>query len=361
MTPLTVEPPVSAEHPELHHYTTRAGVEGIWRSGVLFATHFEYLNDSSEITTFHVQLDEYLRHRILAALKDRQRASFKIKREIDKDGGILKLAQTFSTSICNILFTNTFKNTSFGEGFSIPYISSFCAHTGDTNYERINGLLSQWRGYGSDERYAIVFNTKQLEALLTEEATKFSIVAGFFQDVIYNDQNFSFAERFGHIADRLLAMLMANIDKAANAGGPDAMQLDDFVTDDHLLNDVVAAATRLKHQGFREEREVRIVTCPFTQAYVNHAIQQQHISANFEASLKQIHYRTSAGPTEKQSIPYIKLFDWRDQQKLPIARIIVGPHREQSRLVTEITQLTGHAVAIVPSATPYIGAWAKSN
>jgi len=30
-----VEPAVSAENPELHHYTNRAGLEGIWKSGVL--------------------------------------------------------------------------------------------------------------------------------------------------------------------------------------------------------------------------------------------------------------------------------------------------------------------------------------
>lgn len=46
---------VSDEHSELYHYTTGAGLEGILRSQVLWATHIAYLNDAEEHTGFFVR------------------------------------------------------------------------------------------------------------------------------------------------------------------------------------------------------------------------------------------------------------------------------------------------------------------
>jgi hypothetical protein len=42
-------------HPELHHYTSLAGAEGIFQSNTLWATHFQSLNDQSEVT--HLEHD----------------------------------------------------------------------------------------------------------------------------------------------------------------------------------------------------------------------------------------------------------------------------------------------------------------
>ncbi len=50
-----------------------------------------------------------------------------------------------------------------------PYICSFCNHAGDNEYERNNGLLSQWRGYGGEGRFALVFDTSGLDRLLSCE------------------------------------------------------------------------------------------------------------------------------------------------------------------------------------------------
>ena len=41
------------EHSELFHYTGAAGLAGIIQSQTLWATHYEYLNDSEEIKYFH--------------------------------------------------------------------------------------------------------------------------------------------------------------------------------------------------------------------------------------------------------------------------------------------------------------------
>jgi hypothetical protein len=52
--------PLIKHHPELHHYTTRSGLEGIWKTNSLWATHFSNLSDSSEIVLLKTPLEEAL-------------------------------------------------------------------------------------------------------------------------------------------------------------------------------------------------------------------------------------------------------------------------------------------------------------
>src|SRR5258708_2396783 len=51
-------------NPELHHYTTFAGLEGIVKSNSLWATHYSSLNDSSEILFVKSFLAEELKKHI---------------------------------------------------------------------------------------------------------------------------------------------------------------------------------------------------------------------------------------------------------------------------------------------------------
>ncbi|MFZ2017115.1 MAG: hypothetical protein WAU90_00380, partial [Methyloceanibacter sp.] len=71
--------------------------------------------------------------------------------------------------------------------------------------------------------------------------------------------------------------------------------------------------TRIKHPGFAEEREVRIV-------YVrpdDSTVPEDRLPP------KPVHFRPHAGGW----VPYIKLFD-TPHMPLPISRIVVGPHRK---------------------------------
>lgn len=43
---------IAKKHPYLYHYTTLEGLKGILETQTLWATHFEFLNDSSELSTF---------------------------------------------------------------------------------------------------------------------------------------------------------------------------------------------------------------------------------------------------------------------------------------------------------------------
>ena len=50
------------KHPFVYHYTDRPGLEGILSTQTLFATHYRYLNDTSEIQHIQTALIRNLQH-----------------------------------------------------------------------------------------------------------------------------------------------------------------------------------------------------------------------------------------------------------------------------------------------------------
>jgi hypothetical protein len=80
----------------------------------------------------------------------------------------------------------------------------------------------------------------------------------------------------------------------------------------------VAGATLFKHQGFREEREIRIVAAPGSQR-VMERVQAEH--ADFRPAPLKVARQTETGRR------YVALFDALGE-RLPIRRIIVGPSRD---------------------------------
>ncbi len=136
------------KHPELFHYTNHKGLVGILTSQNLRATHYRFLNDTTELQLMRVELGE----RLFPFVKEQvvevyRQASFKKKREMQKAGGAVRLARNESMRLADSFYKTAFEDTSSGRGLAIPYITSFCAHSSDQPYEQKNGLLSQWRGY----------------------------------------------------------------------------------------------------------------------------------------------------------------------------------------------------------------------
>jgi hypothetical protein len=244
------EPSVSAENPELHHYTNRGGLEGIWKSGVLFATRFDFLNDRTEVVHLRNDLIRAVQDRVRAERLRLKRTDPKVARVLAKAKGAPSIAQEEANNVVSVIYQATFEGSTLGGGFAVPYITSFCSHRGDHKYEQQNGLLSQWRGYGGDERYAIVFQSKGLEKLLKQEGSKFTYPALNFGDVVYNDETLDFDHHYAELIDLFFGFW------------PDQRESIDKTKPDKLFRPFVMAATRMKHRGFREEREVRIVACP---------------------------------------------------------------------------------------------------
>jgi hypothetical protein len=80
---------------------------------------------------------------------------------IIQHGGHSNVAASDARRLVNILYEKIFENS-----LVEPFIASFCSHTTDQSYEQENGLLSQWRGYGNDGGFCIVFDTAALLTLL---------------------------------------------------------------------------------------------------------------------------------------------------------------------------------------------------
>jgi hypothetical protein len=119
----------------------------------------------------------------------------------------------------------------------------------------------------------------------------------------------------------------------------------DFSVDQTLLP-FVSSATAFKHQGFYEEREVRLVAMPWTER----AAEVMRKEGHQPAPLKEV-YKTSRDGRERRHISFFG----KDFAPLPLQRVIVGPSRSQDANATFARKIVGGKIPVSKSATPYIG------
>jgi len=162
--------------------------------------------------------------------------------------------------------------------------ASFCSHVGDKSYERQHGLLSQWRGYGKGGRILPRFlippgygdcsnRNGERSFTLTPIYAKPSI-----RERLQNKSN----------ASRSFSNTSAAVVKTA------LLEDRDFSVDQTLLP-FVSSATAFKHQGFYEEREVRLVAMPWTER----AAEVMRKEGHQPAPLKEV-YKTSRDGRERR-------------------------------------------------------------
>ncbi len=321
-------------HPELHHYTSFEGLAGIYQSNTLRATHFTNLNDSTEVILFREPLTAELEKRFEVLIRARQKQDRRVVFQIFKAGGIKAVSTGLAKGLASRLYQVTFEG---GASFKFcdTYIASCCAHT-DQSYEFENGLLSQWRGYGTGGGFCIVFDTAKLISMLAEEFDRWHYVRINIDGVHYaidgEPPSNLFSELVNCCETILTEVLSGNMEPAA--------------TDAFLP--FVGGATLYKHQGFREEREVRVVAMPGSQELQDRV--------NVESG------ETDSRPCKNVSIindksgkrSYISLFEELTTE-LPIKRVIVGPSRNQEKNFELACTLLPKGLLVTKSATPFIG------
>jgi hypothetical protein len=334
-----VEPTFVDSHPELHHYTNYAGLSGIVESQTLWATHFLHLNDSSEVSLLRDPLTVALERRFLRALIDRQRTSLQLRMFLQKRGGALRVAKGDADCLVQILY-----NKIFGEGLAVPYIASFCSHVNDQSYEKENGLLSQWRGYGGEGSFCIVFDTSAFLTTLEAEFNAYNWTHLRIAPVHYAYDNIEVDALFPELVERCKAFFARPLDKEHP-----------MVDEAGLAPFFMSACPRFKHQGFREEREVRIVAIPAAKELLRSFVAkypESSLAQNLEYDVaerwKTIHVRNNG------SVPYVKLNDHGNRTALPIKRVIVGPSWSQREHFEKAHNIVGN-IPVIRSATPFIG------
>jgi integrase len=203
-----------------------------------------------------------------------------------------------------------------------------------------NGLLSQWRGYGGDGGYAIVFDTGRLkEALCTENivhayATFCVLPVEYFPPDGGADRLFQFEE--SRETEEFLRSDFMNRLKV-QASTLDSPQF-------AALNILSAL---YKSQGFEEEQEIRVMVMPASdQTKLDNAgILQKAAAPQFR-------------PRNGTLVPYLDLNLLDGSNRLPVTRIIVGPHPNAEKRASSLRMLVrqiGLDADVIVSETPYIG------
>ncbi|MFZ2160422.1 MAG: DUF2971 domain-containing protein [Bradyrhizobium sp.] len=323
------------KHPELFHYTKEPGFLGIMASQTLWATHFKNLNDTTEVQLLRKPLQAALALRFAANLEERQKRSMTFSARVFGHGGREVVAAGLAESLVSALYKVTYGHHTKLQ-FGAPYVTSFTTHS--KNYEKNHGLLSQWRDYGK-EGYCLVFDTAALSKMLWIDFDKAYFVHLNMDEAIYAVEDFDIEEKFG----ALLRQCERYVGEVLNDNQTPDMIEDGFAP-------FAAATTMFKHQGFREENEVRIVAIPGTQ-YLSDRTKAE-FSAFVEKPIVESHKTASADG--KVIRKHIALFS-RTDERLPIARIIVGPGPDQEARFQKAKSLTDDSIMVTRSGIPWTG------
>lgn len=303
------------ENDTLYHYTTQEGLIGILESNCLWATHYKFLNDYSEIVSAKEKIFEFiegmlfLRNYNINTKEDLESITKDIEQASINSMNAKQTAEKNTNVIMNYIKEQEF------------YITSFCEqHSENDSYINENGLLSQWRAYGGNGGYALIFNKDKLKKLIND--TK--IISIELKKVIYSDDNS--INSFGKILKHHVETQEEN-------------KLKNEYYDYHI-----DLATRYKNCGFKEEREFRIVA---------------QLLPSF--SIIERKFRCNNG----EQIPYIELFNpsepaiFPTASTLPIEKIIVGPHKDKEARATwlkiKLASIGRSDIKVTVSKIPFVG------
>ncbi len=324
----------SEAYRQLYHYTNSAGLQGIIGTDTLWATRYDYLNDSSEIAFAKGELLSRIHPRVREEYEKLITQSPQLEQRINQQGGLNVVSQHDAEEYVEAHYKAT--------GDEI-YILSFCGQHNDP-YTSGNGLLSQWRGYGAGGGFAIVFNTHRLEEMLDVEAKRFAYAQMCLSDVVYsNDEDKlkrELSEDVSTIADSV-----ADLFRVVTSGREKEERETCLLAN---WQPFFRCITRLKHRGFSEENEIRLAalrTIPGLESLERDG--SDDITPRPEKEVK-VRIRND------QPVRYIELFHSANM-KLPIERIIVGPHKEKEARADALRQMLGNTgIEITCSDIPYI-------
>jgi hypothetical protein len=320
--------------PDLFHYTSLDGLRGIIASQQLWATHYADLNDSSEVV--HIRL--YLREAIIRLVKNRiigaqflRGRSFKGVATMDWKGepqqiteGIDQAARELADYCLRYMYF-TVENDA-----RTFFLTSFCSHPVNS-YEYENGLLSQWRGYGSGGGYCIVFDGAKLWDMLRSEYDSAAYFSISLDRVEYATRDFESTNTWKELAKAICDYL-------------DLVFLEETTVPATASAVFLRRACFLKHQGFSEEQEVRIVAMP-TPKSLRKVLKMRGLAV---PPLKRV---CSAMTSRRRR--HIRLFE-DVHRELPIKKVIVGPSTDMRTRISEAQQIC-EKIKVVGSNTPFIG------
>jgi hypothetical protein len=329
---------VSEVYEKLYHYTTWGGLLGILQTKTLWATHYKFLNDYSEIILFRDKLIPLLIPHVREAYEKLIMHSPHNVQKINEQGGLDHVIRHDTEAVVDAQYR--------AMGHEI-YILSFCGQHKNP-YFNDNGLLSQWRGYGAGGGCALVFDTQQFEEVLEIESKRFEYSPLFLCDLIYSDDDAKLDEELSPDLSIIADVVKLFFDRK-KLGEKEILSEEILEEIEKGYYPFVSCISRYKHRGFSEENEVRVVLLPtvLDQKYLG----QASTGGVILKPEKERKFRDKNG----QLVPYIELFNSIDIE-LPIERIIVGPHKEKEARVTALgVMLRNTKTEITCSDIPFVG------
>lgn len=322
----------SEVYKKLYHYTTWEGLKGILQTQSLWATNYKFLNDYSEIVLLRDKLVTLIYPIVLEGYKHLSKQKPLLKGKIQEQGGLDRVARHDAEVLIDSQYSAL--------GNEI-YILSLC---GEPEKRSIadNGLLSQWRGYGTGGGAALVFDTEKLEEILSKEAMSYEYSAVLIADLIYSDDERRLKEE---LSDKI--EILADI--AKQFFNHENLSKGKYIDASKGYIPFVSCISRYKHFGFSEENEVRVVALP---TLIDDEIIKLAKADGATLKPEKVRkFRSNNG----QRIPYIELFDYADI-KLPIEKIIIGPHNNKEAREVELCDILSKTnIEIVCSEIPYAG------
>lgn len=296
-------------HPQLFHYTTIEALLSILSTNSLWASHHAFLNDITELMHLEDTIKRVIRTHIDGIPKIRQQS-----------------ASEAVEIIYNIIYKDHMRQGGVLKTLFEQYIISCCTHATLSDYTCRNGLLSQWISYGDTAGCAIVFDTRDLVHSLHEQESRHSIIIDICE-MTYNDSPSKIDKTFPRFATCIKTACDAIIDE----------KVDEFDTRE-LLDQILDVGSRLKHEAFSNEHEVRIAVI---------RVDKEQDDKNRHQT--QVEYRMK----RRLPIPYVQLFG--KHQPLPIRKIIIGPAQDQIRIqqaVVHYCSSLGRDIEVARSQTP---------
>jgi hypothetical protein len=251
----------------LFHYTSGDGLVGILKTNCLFASHSDYMNDSTECQVIRELLTPVIEKEIELTTGALVRRGLLKKEVYNSYGGAYAIGE--ANNVLGVLFKAINRLAPF-------FITSFCMHAkGTVDFD--NGLLSQWRGYGRNGGFANEFNEAGIDALVLLECQKFAYDQVTTGAVSYAE----FAERLNPTDFRGLANSFIREVFASQGRDISALTGTQGVTD--YIRPFLRSAPFMKHFGFREENEYRIVAPCYRTIQVNEiATPEEFEQSNFK-------------------------------------------------------------------------------
>lgn len=315
------------EHEEVIHYTSASGLHGIVTSKTIWASHTSFLNDTEEVVGFFDRVLPIL-------LKPEFERYWKEVEDLPSlvQARFLSEEDAFNHYLKKIV--DGFKEAELRA--QDHYVASFCTTDGPWISE--HGLLSQWRGYGPDGGYAVVFDSEGLESLLAKEAKIY-----YEEGLMWADAQYHMSE----LSDVRDEQVLEHVQKVKDSAYR-YFQTNEIKEAYPAFESITLLSTICKHRGFDEEKEVRIVASEPSVELGPDPLKES------EKPYRKIHSYFRDGSV----VSCIHLFEDQKLKTLPIRRVIVGPHPEKlhrKRAVEILLHNHGIEATVSASDTPFRG------